>query len=221
MTVWLNVVSRWVSNVDLFLAVPAVARVLYGAGCVACVALYDAVHGASVLSGSAPSVDRPARARHGRSESEPPNVTGVSEGGVTACPAAAARPDPSRLVLDASAGLLDPRQGRNERRGAQGVADLPPSDRGDVGRGRDGDIWLAGTQCRRGVGPPLRACASPAVARRYYETWADGLTAWDVLPAIHQPTLVLHRTDDRALPIKAGRLAAQQIAGQDGRAARR
>jgi class 3 adenylate cyclase len=32
-----------------------------------------------------------------------------------------------------------------------------------------------------------------------------------VLPAIHQPTLVLHRIDDQVLPIKAGRVAARQI----------
>ena len=53
----------------------------------------------------------------------------------------------------------------------------------------------------------------PAVARRYYESWAEGLTAWDALPAIHQPTLVLQRTDDQVLPIKAARVAAQRIPG--------
>jgi hypothetical protein len=41
-----------------------------------------------------------------------------------------------------------------------------------------------------------RACASPAVARRYYESWA-----------------ILSRTDDRVLPIKAARMTAQRIPG--------
>ena len=82
------------------------------------------------------------------------------------------------------------------------------------GEGRDGDSWLAGVRDAEAAwGVLQRACASPAVARRYYESWADGLTAWDVLPSIHQPALVPQRTDDRVLPIKAARVAAQRIPG--------
>ena len=59
------------------------------------------------------------------------------------------------------------------------------------GEGRDGDIWLAGTpNADAAWGRLQRACASPAVARRYYESWADGLTAWDVLPAGLFPPVV-------------------------------
>jgi class 3 adenylate cyclase len=144
-----------------------------------------------------------------------PTVVGVSEGGVTACLAAAARPDRvGRLVmLDATASLFD----------ARGKGDMSDAEheewKGFIrrtaetwGEGRDGDIWLAGARdADTAWGVLQRACASPAVARRYYESWADGLTAWDALPAIRQATLVLQRTDDRVVPIKAGRVAAQRI----------
>jgi class 3 adenylate cyclase len=116
-------------------------------------------------------------------------------------------------MLDATACMFDPRA-KGDMSDAEHEAW-----KGFIGRtaetwgeGRDGDIWLAGARDADGAwGLMQRACASPAVARRYYESWADGLTAWDALPAIRQPTLVLNRTDDRVLPIKAARVTARRI----------
>ena len=144
-----------------------------------------------------------------------PTVVGVSEGGATACLAAAARPDRvGRLVmLDATACLFDPR-GKGEMSDAEHEAwkGFIRRTAETWGEGRDGDIWLAGARdADRAWGVLQRACASPAVARRYYESWADGLSAWDALPTIRQPTLILSRTDDRVLPIKAARVAAERI----------
>ena len=223
-------VPGWVSNVDLFWQYPQPREFFTELAAFARVAVYDKPGtGASDPVDVAPPVeerieqlvhvmDAPGLSRT--------TVIGVSEGGVTACLAAAARPDRvERLVmLDATAGLFDPRA-KGEMSDAEHKAWQAFIRRTAEtwGEGRDGDIWLAGTPGADAAwGRLQRACASPAVARRYYQSWADGLTAWDALPAIHQPTLVLQRTDDRVLPIKAARVAAQQIPRcQDGRAARR
>jgi class 3 adenylate cyclase len=78
------------------------------------------------------------------------------------------------------------------------------------GEGLDGDRWLPDFP-DNAWGWLQRACATPAVARRYYAAMADGLTAWDVLPAIHQSVLVLQRRDDRVVPIEAARACAARI----------
>ena len=214
-------VPGWVSNVDLFWQYPQPREFFTELAAFARVAVYDKPGtGASDPVDVAPPVEeRIEQLVHvmdaaGLSRT---TVIGVSEGGVTACLAAAARPDRvERLVmLDATAGLFDPRA-KGEMSDAEHKAWQAFIRRTAEtwGEGRDGDIWLAGTPGADAAwGRLQRACASPAVARRYYESWADGLTAWDALPAIHQPTLVLQRTDDRVLPIKAARVAAQQIPG--------
>lgn len=94
------------------------------------------------------------------------------------------------------------------------MAGVHRAHRGHLGSGRDGDVWLSGTpNADAAWGLLQRTCASPAVARAYYDSWVAGLTAWDVLPSIHQPTLVLQRADDQVVPIKAARVAAQRIPG--------
>jgi pimeloyl-ACP methyl ester carboxylesterase len=214
-------VPGWVSNVDLFWQYPQPREFFTQLAAFARVALYDKPGtGASDPVDVAPPVEeRIDQLVHVMDSADlsQPTVIGVSEGGVTACLAAAARPDRvERLVLlDASAGLLDPRA-KGEMSDAEHEAWQVFLRRTAEtwGEGRDGDVWLAGTpNADAAWGRLQRACASPAVARRYYESWADGLSAWDVLPAIHQPTLVLQRTDDRVLPVKAARVAAQRIPG--------
>ncbi len=214
-------VPGWVSNVDLFWQYPQPREFFTALGAFARVAVYDKPGtGASDPVDVAPPVEvridqlvhvmDAAGLRH-------PTVVGVSEGGVTACLAAAGRPDRvERLVmLDATAGLLDPRA-KGEMSDAEHEAwkALIRRTAETWGEGRDGDIWLAGLRDADAAwGLLQRGCASPAVARQYYESWADGLTAWDALPAIHQPTLVLQRTEDQVIPIKAARVAAQRIPG--------
>jgi pimeloyl-ACP methyl ester carboxylesterase len=212
-------VPGWVSNVDLFWQYPRPREFFTELASFARVAVYDKPGtGASDPIDVAPPVEERIDQLVGVMDAaglSRPTVVGVSEGGVTACLAAAARPDRvGRLVmLDATACMFDPRA-KGDMSDAEHEAW-----KGFIGRtaetwgeGRDGDIWLAGARDADGAwGLMQRACASPAVARRYYESWADGLTAWDALPAIRQPTLVLNRTDDRVLPIKAARVTARRI----------
>jgi len=214
-------VPGWVSNVDLYWQYPQPRAFFADLAAFARVAIYDKPGtGASDPVETAPPVEAridQLMAVMDAAGLERPTVIGVSEGGVTACLAAAGRPDRvGRLVLlDATACLFDPR-GKGEMTDAEHEAwrDFIRRTAETWGEGRDGDVWLAGARDPDAAwGLLQRACASPAVARRYYESWADGLTAWDALPAIHQPTLVLQRTGDRVLPVKAARVAARRIPG--------
>jgi class 3 adenylate cyclase len=53
---------------------------------------------------------------------------------------------------------------------------------------------------------------SPGAAMAWYRITAD-IDVRDVLPAIRVPTLVLHRTGDRAVPVEHGRYLANRIPG--------
>ena len=212
-------VPGWVSNVDLFWQYPQPREFFTELAGFGRVAVYDKPGtGASDPIDVAPPVEERIDQLVGVMDAaglSRPTVVGVSEGGATACLAAAARPDRvGRLVmLDATACLFDPR-GKGEMSDAEHEAwkGFIRRTAETWGEGRDGDIWLAGTRdADRAWGVLQRACASPAVARKYYESWADGLSAWDALPTIRQPTLILSRTDDRVLPIKAARVAAERI----------
>ena len=58
----------------------------------------------------------------------------------------------------------------------------------------------------------LRQSASPGTEEAY-SRWMATLDLRGMLPAIHVPTLVLHRTGDRDVPIEGGRDVAARIAG--------
>jgi class 3 adenylate cyclase len=57
-----------------------------------------------------------------------------------------------------------------------------------------------------------RAAASPAMVQQIFEMFLD-IDVRDVLPAIHVPTLVLHRHGDRVVNRRAGQELATQIPG--------
>ena len=146
---------------------------------------------------------------------EQPTVIGVSEGGITACLAAAARPDKvgQLVLLNAVAGGFDHRS-KGELSDAEFEAwrEFILSTAAHWGEGRYGDRWLAGVPDSDAAwGRLQRACATPAVARRYMGAVADGLSAWDVLEAIHQPTLVMQRRGDRIVKVELARAEAERI----------
>jgi class 3 adenylate cyclase/pimeloyl-ACP methyl ester carboxylesterase len=57
-----------------------------------------------------------------------------------------------------------------------------------------------------------RRAASPGMARALIEMLAE-IDVRPVLPTIHVPTLIIHRTDEKAVPIGAARYLAEHIAG--------
>lgn len=214
-------VPGWVSNVDLFWLYPQPREFFSALGAFARVAVYDKPGtGASDPVEVAPPVEQRVDQLVQVMDAaglRRPTVIGVSEGGVTACLAAAARPDRvERLVmLDAATGLFDHRaKGDMSAEEFGSWKSLIRRTAETWGEGNDGDVWLAGVpDADEAWGRLQRGCASPAVARRYYESWAEGLSAWDALPAIHQDTLVLQRIEDQVIPVKAARVAAQRIPG--------
>lgn len=139
-------------------------------------------------------------------------VAGVSEGAAVACLAAAARPARVERVvlLNGASGCLD-RRAKGELSGVafDAFADLIRDTADTWGEGRHGDRWLAGVpDADAAWGRLQRACATRGVARRYFAAMEDGLSAWDVLEAVHQPSLVLQRTGDRVVGAQFARAAA-------------
>ena len=65
---------------------------------------------------------------------------------------------------------------------------------------------------KRWWGQYLRLGASPAAARAVLEMTLE-IDVRDILPAVHVPTLVLHRTGDRRIAVGGGRYLAERIPG--------
>ena len=214
-------VSGWVSNVDLYWQYPQPRAFFSALAGFARVAVYDkpgtgASDPVDVVPPAEERIEQLVRVMDAAGLKRPVLV-GISEGGVTACLTAAARPDRvgGLVMLNATSCLFDQRA-RVDMSEAEHEAwrELIRRTAETWGEGRDGDVWLAGVpDADRAWGVLQRACASPAVARGYYGSWAAGLTAFDVLPTIRQPTLILQRTHDRVVPIEAARVTAKRIPG--------
>jgi len=213
------VVPGWVSNVDLFWQYPHPRAFLTQLAGFARVAVYDKPGtGASDPVDEAPSLEVRVEqlvAVMDAAGLERATVVAVSEGGVTACLAAAARPDRvARIVLlNASVGGFD-RRAKGEMTDAEfdEWAAFINQTAARWGEGFGGERWLAGVpNADAAWGRLQRACATRAVARRYLAALEDGLTAWDVLETVHQPVLVLQRTGDAILGVEFARAAAGRL----------
>ena len=213
------IVPGWVSNVDQFWLYPASSEFLTELAEFARVAVYDKPGtGASDPLDTTPSVEIRVDqliAVMDAAGLERPTVIGISEGGITACLAAAGRPDrvAQLVMLNAVAGGFD-RRSKGELTDEEFDAwrDFIRSTATHWGEGRDGDRWLAGIPDPDVAwGRLQRACATPAVARGYMGAIDEGLSAWDVLEVIRQPTLVLQRRDDPIVKLELARAEAERI----------
>lgn len=63
---------------------------------------------------------------------------------------------------------------------------------------------------KRQFGKLQRACCSPAAMRKYFEMNL-GIDIRFVLPSVQQPTLVLHHSDDRQVPIENARYLVEHL----------
>ena len=120
-------VSGWVSNVDLYWQYPQPAEFFSALAGFARVAVYDkpgtgASDPVDVVPPVEERIEQLVRVMDAAGLNRPV-VVGISEGGVTACLAAAARPDRvgGLVMLNATSCLFDPREGRHERRGTRSV----------------------------------------------------------------------------------------------------
>ena len=146
--------------------------------------------------------------------SERAAIFGASEGGSMSMLFAAAYPE--RTVALGTFGstakriwarhIRGRRPGRNDRRRSPRGGDVDERTRlGDVAPSVD-PVRLAE------LSRYYRRCASPgaAVALMRMNTFVD---VRDVLPTIHVPTVVMHRTDDRDANVEEGRYISGQIPG--------
>ncbi len=77
------------------------------------------------------------------------------------------------------------------------------------------DMWspsLAATPGFLDSAPSNAPSTSPAAARLIWEAMYD-VDVRSILPSIHCPTTIVHRTGDRVAPIEGGRYLAEHIAG--------
>jgi pimeloyl-ACP methyl ester carboxylesterase/class 3 adenylate cyclase len=151
--------------------------------------------------------------------SERPALLGISEGGPMSISFAATHPERvSSLILYGSSPRFSSSQDflpeRREffervRRETRSVVE-------HWGEGRSVEwFWpsVAGDErMTRAFGLWERASASPAMVRALFAAWWE-IDVTDVLEVIGVPTLVLHRTGERVLPVEAGRYLANGIPG--------
>jgi class 3 adenylate cyclase len=143
-------------------------------------------------------------------------VMGFSEGGPASALLAASAPERvASLILYGSfaRGPQNADPGQQKRWDAS--RDLLDDLMAHWGTGGTIDFFApsaAGRFQRRAAGVFERAAASPGMMKALVEV-VERIDVRNVLPSVHVPTLVLHRSGDRAAPIEAGRELAELIPG--------
>jgi class 3 adenylate cyclase len=152
--------------------------------------------------------------------SERAALLGFSESGPAAVLLAATRPERiSALVLCgtfAVTGVRDPTAFSPEVMASSGRT-LERLAAAFENWGDGGAIQVFAPSMTSGVlktfyGTFARASASPRMARALIQA-VVAIDVRDVLPSVRVPTLVLHHTDDEAMPVEAGRMLAAGIQG--------
>jgi class 3 adenylate cyclase len=145
-------------------------------------------------------------------------VYGVSEGGALAMLFAATYPKRVRaLVLDGSYARMtaapDYPEGAEQEKVFKGIRDVLSN---TWGEGKSISFFAPSRKdiplAQLFMGKLERAAASPRMARTSWE-WVAQLDVRPVAQALQVPTLVMHRTGDRAVLVSMGRWLARNISG--------
>lgn len=201
----------FVSHLDLFWSDPGYGRLVQRLSSVGRLILYDKPGtGISDPIPHLPAVEERVadiRLLLERVGAEQAVLVGVSEGGPAAVLFAATYPERTRaLVLFGSYSRFPPELSQEARR----VMDDVLAHWGDGERLAEVFIPSATALQRRFLGTFARAAASPSMARAVLDVvFAIDVTA--TLPLVQAPTLVLHRREDRAIPVESGRALAEAI----------
>src|ERR1700742_2742999 len=145
------------------------------------------------------------------------DLVGISEGGTMATLMTASHPDRvNALVLYGTISRLlrapDYPQGVTAEQ-LSALVDLSANGWGEgVGLGGWAPSRRDDAELRRWWARLQRMAASPGMVRNIFALYPQ-LDIREVLPAIHVPTLVLHRRDDRMVSIQMGRYLADRIPG--------
>lgn len=218
-------VMGWVSHLDSFWTEPSFARFLWRLSGFARLILFDK-RGCG-LSDRVPVDALPTleqrmddvRAVMDAAGSKSAALCGVSEGGTMAALFAATYPErASALVLIGSYAkrLRDSSYpwGPTEEQREEFLHQIESEWGGPVGLEERAPSMADNAPFRRWWASYLRAAASPAavVALTRMNSEAD---IREILPNIHVPTLVVHRTGDRCLLVEEGRYLASRIPGAE------
>jgi class 3 adenylate cyclase len=210
----------FISHLDLLWADPGYARFFTRLGSVARVITYDKPGtGCSDPIPHVPSLEERTediRFVLDAAGSERAVVMGFSEGGPASALLAASAPERvASLILYGSfaRGPQNADPGQQKRWDAS--RDLLNDLMAHWGTGGTIDFFApsaAGRFQRRAAGVFERAAASPGMMKALVEV-VERIDVRNVLPSVHVPTLVLHRSGDTAAPIEAGRELAELIPG--------
>jgi pimeloyl-ACP methyl ester carboxylesterase len=160
-------------------------------------------------------------------------VWGMSEGGPAACVFAATRPErTAALLLYSTFAYLwfngwedvdcDPAELRTRALAELGEQYTPSAEhlgylqemgraiRSDWGTGAAFSVGVPSIRSMRQLATLERMCASPGMARASFET-GFRMDVRPVLPTITAPTLVIHASGDRGIPVQCGHYLADHI----------
>jgi class 3 adenylate cyclase len=149
--------------------------------------------------------------------SERAALMGISEGGPMSILLAATFPERcSHLILYGTYARLTKADGYPEGVPPQALDMLADLMRDEWGGPAALSIFapslVGDAEAERDWGRFLRSGTSPAGGRALMDLYRD-IDVREALPLIAQPTLVLHRVDDYALPVRVGRYVAEHVPG--------
>jgi class 3 adenylate cyclase len=151
--------------------------------------------------------------------SERTSLFGLSEGGPMSLLFAATYPErtTSLIMYGSFAKLPTPSLPEDEREAEMArMNDLVEQIAGHWGEGNGIDYFAPSvaddSQQREGFALYERAAASPRMVQALFQGVRE-IDATPALSAIRVPTLVLHRAEERAVPVEAGRYVAESVPG--------
>jgi pimeloyl-ACP methyl ester carboxylesterase len=212
-------VPGFVSHVDLFWEEPHAARLLRRLASFARLVVYDKRgQGLSDRTGGPPTLEESMddlRAVMEAADAGPAVIFGISEGGPMSALFAATHPDlVSSLVLYGTFARVLASPDHPVGVPAEALDAFLEMVKTEWGGPVASDLWapsLAGQEAfERWWARLLRFGTSPSGAVALFDLYRD-LDARAILPAIHAPSLVLHRSDDRVVPVGQGRYLAEHI----------
>jgi pimeloyl-ACP methyl ester carboxylesterase len=214
-------VPGWVTNIDVFWEEPVVARFFQRLASFSRLILFDKRGtGLSDRVGDMPNLETrmdDVRAVMDAVRSPRAALLGTSEGGAMCLLFAATYPErTTALIMKGSFARRlwapDYSWGPTKEEWGQFVESAARDWGGPVGLEARAPSMAHDPRFREWWGRLLRTSASPGAYRALMQMNSE-IDARHVLPAIRVPTLILHRTGDKAIPVEAGRYMAERIAG--------
>jgi class 3 adenylate cyclase/pimeloyl-ACP methyl ester carboxylesterase len=211
----------WVSNVELIWEIPQPVEAFERLASFARVILWDKRGtGLSDPVAAPPTLDDrmdDLRAVMDAAGSERAALCGISEGGPTSVLFAATYPERTHsLVLYGTAPRFTAAPGCEWGWTPQQMRERADDITRNWGKGALLDLFIPGAGADPATvelwGRFQRSCASPGMALSLWKS-LGAIDTRPILASVRVPTLVLHRTDEIAIPVQGGRMLAAMIPG--------